>query len=72
MGAEHEDIILSWGHLYLTYNEKCLEAQEKQNRIMKFLDFWLKNLGLMKINSLGAMKNVLRIMWIGMPQLVME
>ena len=26
MGAEHEDIILSWGHLYLTYNEKCLEA----------------------------------------------
>ena len=26
MGAEHEDSILSWGHLYLTYNEKCLEA----------------------------------------------
>lgn len=26
MGAEHEDIILSWGHLYLTYNEKCLKA----------------------------------------------
>ena len=26
MGAEHEDIILSWGHLYLTFNEKCLEA----------------------------------------------
>ena len=26
MGAEHEDIILSWGHLYSTYNEKCLEA----------------------------------------------
>ena len=26
MGAENEDIILSWGHLYLTYNEKCLEA----------------------------------------------
>ena len=25
MGAENEDIILSWGHLYLTYNEKCLE-----------------------------------------------
>ena len=25
MGAELEDIILSWGHLYLTYNEKCLD-----------------------------------------------
>ena len=25
MGAENRDIILSWGHLYLTYNEKCLE-----------------------------------------------
>ena len=24
MGAEHEDIILSWGHLYLTYNEKSI------------------------------------------------
>ena len=26
MGAEHEDMILSWGHLYLTYNEKCVDA----------------------------------------------
>lgn len=26
MGAEMEDMILSWGHLYLTYNEKCVEA----------------------------------------------
>ena len=26
MGAEMEDMILSWGHLYLTYNEKCIEA----------------------------------------------
>ena len=26
MGAEHEDMILSWGHLYLTYNEKCIDA----------------------------------------------
>ena len=25
MGAEHEDIILSWGHLYLTYNQKSIE-----------------------------------------------
>ncbi len=25
MGAEMEDIILSWGHLYLTYNSKCVE-----------------------------------------------
>ncbi|MDD5272294.1 MAG: molybdopterin-dependent oxidoreductase, partial [Methylovulum sp.] len=26
MGAEMEDMILSWGHLYLTYNAKCVEA----------------------------------------------
>ncbi len=26
MGAEMEDIILSWGHLYLTYNTKCADA----------------------------------------------
>ena len=26
MGAEQEDIILSWGHLYLTYNSKCVQA----------------------------------------------
>ena len=26
MGAELEDMILSWGHLYLTYNEKCVDA----------------------------------------------
>ena len=25
MGAEMEDVILSWGHNYLTYNEKCVE-----------------------------------------------
>ena len=25
MGAEMEDTILSWGHNYLTYNEKCVE-----------------------------------------------
>ena len=26
MGAEMEDIILSWGHLYLTYNTKCVDS----------------------------------------------
>jgi anaerobic selenocysteine-containing dehydrogenase len=26
MGAEMEDIILSWGHLYLTYNAKCVDS----------------------------------------------
>ncbi|MDC6466858.1 molybdopterin-dependent oxidoreductase [Methylophilaceae bacterium] len=26
MGAEMEDMILSWGHLYLTYNAKCVES----------------------------------------------
>ena len=29
MGAELEDIILSWGHLYLTYNEKCIDPPEE-------------------------------------------
>lgn len=34
MGAEMEDIILSWGHNYLTYNEKCIEppAEALSNR----------------------------------------
>jgi anaerobic selenocysteine-containing dehydrogenase len=26
MGAEMEDMILSWGHLYLTYNAKCVNS----------------------------------------------
>ncbi len=26
MGAEHEDMILSWGHLYLTYNAKSAKS----------------------------------------------
>ncbi len=26
MGAEMEDIILSWGHNYLTYNAKCVDS----------------------------------------------
>ena len=26
MGAEMEDIILSWGHFYLTYNARCVES----------------------------------------------
>ena len=26
MGAEMEDIIMSWGHNYLTYNTKCVES----------------------------------------------
>ena len=25
MGAEMEDMILSWGHLYLTYNTPCVD-----------------------------------------------
>ena len=27
MGAEMEDMTLSWGHLYLTYNAKCVESR---------------------------------------------
>ena len=26
MGAEMEDLILAWGHLYMTYNTKCVES----------------------------------------------
>ncbi len=26
MGAEMEGMVLSWGHLYLTYNAKCVES----------------------------------------------
>ena len=34
MGAEMEDIILAWGHNYLTYNEKCIEppGEARSNR----------------------------------------
>lgn len=34
MGAEMEDVILSWGHNYLTYNEKCVEppGETRSNR----------------------------------------
>ena len=46
MGAEMEDMILSWGHLYLTYNAKCADApgeclsnQEIFRRLAKKLGF---------------------------------
>lgn len=46
MGAEMEDMILSWGHLYLTYNAKCADApgeclsnQEIFRRLAKRLGF---------------------------------
>jgi len=34
MGAEMEDIILAWGHNFLTYNEKCVEpaGEARSNR----------------------------------------
>ena len=44
MGAEQEDIILSWGHLYLTYNTKCVwNHLVKLFLIMKFLGALLKD-----------------------------
>jgi anaerobic selenocysteine-containing dehydrogenase len=46
MGAELEDIIVSWGHFYLTYNAKCIEppGEAKPNNdifraLAKRLDF---------------------------------
>lgn len=46
MGAEMEDMILSWGHLYLTYNAKCIDPpgeaipnQEIFRRLAKRLGF---------------------------------
>lgn len=44
MGAEMEDIILSWGHNYLTYNEKCVDApgEALSNReIFRRLAAWM-------------------------------
>ena len=40
MGAEREDVILSWGHRYLIYNEKCIESPGKvlpENEIFRRL-----------------------------------
>lgn len=46
MGAEMEDMVLSWGHLYLTYNEKCIDPpgealpnQEIFRRLAKLMGF---------------------------------
>ena len=46
MGAEMEDMVLSWGHLYLTYNEKCIEPpgealpnQEIFRRLAKLMGY---------------------------------
>ena len=50
MGAEMEDMILSWGHLYLTYNEKCVESpgeaipnNEIFRRLAKRMDYEEEN-----------------------------
>ncbi len=52
MGAEMEDIILSWGHLYLTYNEKCVESpgealpnNEIFRRLARKMNYWDENFG---------------------------
>ena len=52
MGAEHEDIILSWGHLYLTYNEKSIEPPgealpnyEIFRKLAKSMDFEQEQFG---------------------------
>lgn len=50
MGAEMEDMVLSWGHLYLTYNEKCIEPpgealpnQEIFRRLAKLMGYEEEN-----------------------------
>ena len=70
MGAEMEDMILSWGHLYLTYNAKCVEAPGEaipNNEIFRRL---AARLALKKIISSGRIRNAWSIMSIGMPLLV--
>ena len=57
MGAEQQDMILSWGHLYLTYNEKCIDYPLKLSQIMKYLEGWPKKWGLKMNNLNGLMSN---------------
>ena len=58
MGAEQQDMILSWGHLYLTYNEKCVDPPGEaisNNEIFRRL---AKKNGGLKMNNLnGLMSN---------------
>ena len=48
MGAEMEDMILSWGHLYLTYNAKCADHPAKPFRITKYSANWQRDSALRK------------------------
>ena len=58
MGAEHEDMILSWGHLYLTYNEKCVDAPGEAIPNYEILGDWQKKWDLKRNNFLGLILNV--------------
>ncbi len=64
MGAEMEDMILSWGHLYLTYNAKCVESpgeaisnNEIFRRLAKRLGFEEDNF---KWNDTECLENYVR------------
>ena len=72
MGAEQQDMILSWGHLYLTYNEKCVDPPGEalpNNEIFRRL---AEKMGFEDDNLNGPMKNAWKTMWIGTHQLVKE
>jgi len=48
MGAELEDMVLSWCHLYLTYNEKCVDSPVSDPFNMKSSAVLCANNGLLK------------------------
>ena len=72
MGAEQQDMILSWGHLYLTYNEKCVEPPGEalpNNEIFRKL---AEKMGFEEEQFKWSMKNAWKIMLIGIRRLVTE
>ena len=73
MGAEQEDIILSWGHLYLTYNTKCIESpgeaipnNEIFRRLAKRLGFEEENFKSPGCEALLVLHSMLKEFWQGL------
>ncbi len=58
MGAEMEDMVLSWGHLYLTYNAKCIDPPGEAIPNNEIFSQLAKRMGLKKIISNGMILNV--------------
>lgn len=68
MGAEMEDMVLSWGHLYLTYNEKCVESPGKPSPITKFFAGLPPKWAMKRKISNGLIVNAWKTMWTGTHQ----